>query len=549
MEPDEIDKREFATVLRGYDRSEVDEFARDLAAHIRILQRDLATANAEVAVLKTALAKPPPPPPPALRVETSRTAAYKLLGEETTKVLVAAEEAAEHIRQAARLETAEVIADARREAGRIANDARQGRQEAEDDLRRLRQTRGMLAGQLEDIRRRLAEAVSRLQTPLEPVPDFKPEPQSDTFKHTSPAVAVFGGSLRNEPSSLRKSQQEASTVRDGLFRSRKTDEARVGATESDFPKAEPVPAPAPPKAEPVPAPAPPKAEPSSSLSGHLPDQDPVDRLIEEIRREQVESVEIGPSAKTPDDSKSGLNEVSETTPEAPSGIFVRRGRVLGDAPAEASRRLKRLFQEDQNELLHRLRIQRGKGSLEDNLGPEDEQFERFSGALKKVLMDVFRCGLTAGGLPQGSSPDAAATTIAGLVAGQVVEPLRSQLRPVVMAGLEASASPTAISERVSDVFRVWKGQRTEVLAQGIVYSAFHQGLLAAWTSKANIEKRWVLSVQEQQCPNDICKANAKSDFLQAQAPFASGHLVPPAHPDCTCTLEGREASDRIKATN
>jgi len=187
--------------------------------------------------------------------------------------------------------------------------------------------------------------------------------------------------------------------------------------------------------------------------------------------------------------------------------------------------------------MHRLRTQRGKGKLEVNGASEEEQFDRFNKALSEVLARAFAEGRKAGGAAGKGQPSG---PIANLVSRQVIHPLRSEISRVVKTGLAAGDTPTAIAERAGDVFRVWKGVRTELLGEGMVYAAYHQGLLDAWNGKKSRKKAWVISSEERHCPGDVCRKNASGGGVPVKAPFPSGHLTPPAHGGCTCTLDATD---------
>jgi hypothetical protein len=118
----------------------------------------------------------------------------------------------------------------------------------------------------------------------------------------------------------------------------------------------------------------------------------------------------------------------------------------------------------------------------------------------------------------------------------VVNPLRAEVSRAVQGGLEAQDTATAIAERASDVFRVWKGVRTELLGVGMVYAAFNQGLVDGWSRNPRTQKHWVLS-EEDECPNDVCAKNVAVGPVALKSTFPSGHLTPPAHGGCTCTLK------------
>jgi len=517
MEPDEIEQREFSTGLRGYDRNEVDVFTKEVAQLVRRLQTDLAAVRSSLAKAKAA--PPPPPPAPVPANVPDKDMAYRFLGEETTRVLIAAEHAAKEIKARANQQAAEVVADARREAGRVAREGREGRQEAQDDLRQLRQTRGMLAGQLEDIRRKLAEAVARLQVPVDPTPAGTPEKSG-----SRPGLRMTPASLspRVGPSPVRAAPPRPAAERPP---------PKAQPSEPEPPKAQPSPASS--KSEEVPESGPSpliSTPPSNGKVVSSVSQDPVERLLEEIRQEsqtdQSEPVQREPA-----------QEFAETDNQAndPDSLVLRaRADILGQTTGEAARRLKRLLQEDQNDVLHRLRTQKGKGALHENIASEKEQLDRFRKPLTVLLLNAFSEGRRIGGADGLGN---ASRAVDALISKQVVSPLRNELCRVIDRGLTAGDTPSAISERANDVFRVWKGARTELLGEGIVYAAFHQGVLDAFSGNRQAVKRWILSLDESQCPQQICKTNAAQGSVSAKATFSSGHVSPPAHGGCTCSLE------------
>ncbi|HEX9316377.1 MAG TPA: hypothetical protein VN986_01825, partial [Actinomycetota bacterium] len=98
---------------------------------------------------------------------------FRQLGEQTSKVLTAAEEAGRGIREQARRDAAGIIAEARVQANELALAAASQRRAAEEELRRFREARTILANQIEDVHRRLEEIILRLRTPVE-----APEPAS-----------------------------------------------------------------------------------------------------------------------------------------------------------------------------------------------------------------------------------------------------------------------------------------------------------------------------------------------------------------------------------
>lgn len=273
-------------------------------------------------------------------------------------------------------------------------------------------------------------------------------------------------------------------------------------------------------------PEPPAGKVAESERGARKTPDPdggssLNELLEEIRRKREGERSSAPRAGQPESERSAQE-------------LDRRNEVLGDLPAQTARRLKRLLQEDHNDLLDRLRTQRGKGTLEENLAPLEEQKARFESGLGETLARAFAEGRTAGGA--GGDTDASGA-VNKLIGRQVVNPLRTEVSRAIDSGLRAEDSSSALSERANDVFRVWKGVRTQLLGEGISYAAYHQGFLDALGSVPGAKKSWVFSEDEHECPNDICQRNADAGAVALKTAFPSGHLTPPAHGGCTCTLK------------
>lgn len=445
MEPDEIEARSFDTVDQGFDPGEVQAFIKEIAEEVRVLRRG-GDGTAQ---------------------------RYRLVGEQTSRILLAAEEAGERLLDQSRHDAAEIIADARSEAARIARAMEEERRAVEADLGRLRDARAVMATQLEDVQRRLEEMVSRLRGEIDAWP-------------AAPA-------RRRKPA----------------------EEGESGPTL---------------RTAPAPAPAP-AAPPAPGSNGGPPAAPAAPAPV---------SLAPGRAAIEPAVSPGHMNPApTEAPPEVDEGVAValrRRDQALGEVPDLAGRRLKRLLQEDQNAVLDRLRTLRGKRAFDQSVSPEEEQFRRFADGLAEAFDAAFRAGrAAAGGAGDDASPREVIET---LVAKQIVGPLRRDLARVVDAGVEAGDTPSAIAERCNDVFRVWKGVRTHPLGEGLAHAAYHHGLVAGWRERGHNAKRWAFASDEGSCPKDLCTTNASAGPVPLDAPFPSGHLAPPAHGACTCTLLG-----------
>lgn len=489
IEADEVGQKEFLVALRGYDREQVDAYLREIAEELRRLRSASESAVA---------------PAPSSAAEV-----YKGIGEKTSQILVAAEEAGEEIKTTARDEAARILTDTRMEATSLARTSQNERRQAEQEIRKLRDARNLLKTQLEDVGRRLEEMISRLDSPMD-IPDTDVGPE--------PPPAPVAAPPRAEPPAAPMRRPEP---------------------EPAAPPARPEPAPPPPaapsrpeKAQPAAAQAPTAQPTKVAPAGTAPTADTgmlteLKDLLEEVRREreaarhEVEAV---------------MSEVAAEPAEQPIAIEVppevaRRSALLGDLAVSTSSKLKRALQEDQNVLLDRLRTNK-KGSFEDTFAPMEEQRQRFVEFVREPLESSYRAGLGAGGASGGE----AGAAVEDLISKQLVAPLRKEVSRIIDSGIEAQDTSSSISDRSGDVYRVWKGVRTELLGEGMSYAAFHQGLTEAWRKAGKSQMVWILSGDEIDCPRNVCETNASSGPVEIGSTFPSGHLVPPAHGGCSCTL-------------
>lgn len=72
MEPNDIEGRQFGSTLRGYDRQEVEAFAREVAEYVRHLTKKLAGVEGALEAARSAPAPVPPPHVSAVAAEPQR---------------------------------------------------------------------------------------------------------------------------------------------------------------------------------------------------------------------------------------------------------------------------------------------------------------------------------------------------------------------------------------------------------------------------------------------------------------------------------------------
>jgi len=207
-------------------------------------------------------------------------------------------------------------------------------------------------------------------------------------------------------------------------------------------------------------------------------------------------------------------------------VVAERDEVLTPLVATLARRLKRVLQDDQNDILDRLRAKGGWAP--GVLLPEDDHAQRYVQAVGDQLMEAARAGATFAGGKADEAPGV--DDVAASMAAEIVAPLRRRLEgtgPSVEEGDES-----ALVELVGAAFREWKGARTERLAGDQTVFAFARAALAA--VPVGTELRWVVDDDVAECPD--CDDNALAGPVPSPEAFPTGHPHPPAHAGCRCLL-------------
>lgn len=208
------------------------------------------------------------------------------------------------------------------------------------------------------------------------------------------------------------------------------------------------------------------------------------------------------------------------------GALDRRDQRLAPVAAGVARRVRRILQDEQNQLLDLLRHLDGPvvGRVRAEL---EAAPERHRASLQELLAPAFGAGLESAGGRRRRGPSEEDVT--GKEAERLLETLvASVLRRVEAGGGDADA----VAATVSSAFREWRGERVETLVLDHVLSVFESAQLAAASREAAF--RWVPSDDGGACSD--CDDDRLAGPVRAGAPFPTGHTHPPAHSGCRCHL-------------
>jgi DivIVA domain-containing protein len=232
--------------------------------------------------------------------------------------------------------------------------------------------------------------------------------------------------------------------------------------------------------------------------------------------------------------------------EGESSSLLVHDDTINDLSAGLAKRTKKILQDYQNELLERIRREKGwddsmlptAGRYIDDLEAAALTFARH--AARQGAISVYE-GNPDIGRDEEQTDDAhidellAASTelndLARATAGAVIEGLSDRILEGSMD--IASADVDSLVDHVGAAYREWKGGRIDSIADDQIRSAYSTGQLLVG-DKLGLLFRWMSRNSSEGCPD--CDDNALSDPIRSGEKFPTGHLHPPVHTGCHCLL-------------
>ncbi len=216
-------------------------------------------------------------------------------------------------------------------------------------------------------------------------------------------------------------------------------------------------------------------------------------------------------------------------------LIQKRESAVVDLEVALARKLKRALQDEQNDMLDRLRSLRGEPSAARLLPDVDEQVSRYAGAIKPLLTKAASAGAALaaevlGGRAPAGGGASALKELADEASRSIVGPLRRLLEQAIDA--HAGEEQTVLVESLGSAYREWKTQRIERIAGDALAAAFARGTWHAMPDGASM--RWIVEDLDGPCPD--CDDDALAGTLPKGEAFPTGQLHPPAHSGCRCLL-------------
>jgi len=217
----------------------------------------------------------------------------------------------------------------------------------------------------------------------------------------------------------------------------------------------------------------------------------------------------------------GANAADETA-------LQRRDEVLEPLGAQLVRKLKRALQDEQNEVLDRLRTARDKAQPDVVLLSVVDQARRYRDVAEPLLARAAQAGVRSVTGPDGRVA-MSVDDLAVDLASDLVGPLRDRLERALTA---APDDDEAIVASLGAGYRQWKAERIEPVSRQHLAAAFTLGAYRASPDDARL--RWLVDDDEGACPD--CDDNALAGPTPKGTKFPTGQMYPPAHAGCRCLL-------------
>jgi hypothetical protein len=246
----------------------------------------------------------------------------------------------------------------------------------------------------------------------------------------------------------------------------------------------------------------------------------------------------------------GAEEAAEphVTDEAEEGrlsdgdeaLMQKRESAIVDLEVTLTRKLKRALQDEQNDLLDRLRSLRGEPRASALLSEHDAQIAGYADSASPLLVKAASAGAAFAAEVLATKPanrgSASVAEVANEAARSIVDPLRRRLQDVISA--HAGEDQSVLVESVGAAYREWKSQRIERISGDALAAAFSRGTWHAMPEGSSM--RWIVEDVDGPCPD--CDDDALAGVLPRSEVFPTGQHYPPAHSGCRCLLVPTQSS-------
>ena len=228
--------------------------------------------------------------------------------------------------------------------------------------------------------------------------------------------------------------------------------------------------------------------------------------------------EADAESTTPPEPTSGADSPDEAAPAesitltGDDALRAERDEKLGPVEDELAKAVKRVLQDEQNELLDSLRRAKRRKDLTALVPERDDVVATWAAAMSEPLTEAY------GGVPPSE--------LVSELARALVTPLYDR----VLAAVEQGGDVDELTQRVGARYREWRSQDVASGVAEAAATAHSRGVFDRAEKQSQL--RW-LPARPGRCPD--CDDNAL-ETTERGKPFPTGQPHPPAHPGCRCVL-------------
>lgn len=117
----------------------------------------------------------------------------------------------------------------------------------------------------------------------------------------------------------------------------------------------------------------------------------------------------------------------------------------------------------------------------------------------------------------------------------ITDTTRDAIRKLMQDVIDGKMNMTDLRQAIVNAATFSK-ERAEMISRTELMSANAEGALKSFfeAEKAGLKVKKLWNSDNEACP--ICVLNTKAGALEIRSEFPSGHIAPPAHPNCECVL-------------
>jgi DivIVA domain-containing protein len=289
-----------------------------------------------------------------------------------------------------------------------------------------------------------------------------------------------------------------------------------------------------------------QADPADVTAATVPASAPeagsaVDELFARIKAGRPdESSDAAESPSAPSDEATNGSAPAEAAGEEPAradgdeALLQKRESAVVDLEVTLTRKLKRALQDEQNDLLDRLRGLRGEPTAARLLPDMDAQVARYADAAQPLVQQAASAGAVFAhdtlGLPSSAVAAPEVADLAKDAGTSIVTALRRRIEHAIDSTSDDDQS--VLVESLGAAYREWKSHRIERIAGDALAAAFSRGTWEATPVGTSV--RWIVEDSDGPCPD--CDDDALAGMLPKGEAFPTGQHHPPAHTGCRCLL-------------